>query len=129
MNAPSENEPSTIAKSRLAEICKKMDASARRSWVLIICEVVMLVASTLALVDYWLLLPVGLRAAGALTLVAVVLFGLVRLVGFHSRPTRLKQGALKIESRRPELGCEISTAAEYVRRGIEELKKWSRCRS
>src|SRR5262249_50283580 len=32
----------------------------------------------------------------------------------HSRPTRLKQGALKIESRRPELGCEISTAAEYL---------------
>jgi DNA-directed RNA polymerase specialized sigma24 family protein len=24
------------------------------------------------------------------------------------------------------LGIQISTAAEYVRRGIEELKKWSR---
>jgi RNA polymerase sigma-70 factor (ECF subfamily) len=27
------------------------------------------------------------------------------------------------------LEIEISTAAEYVRRGIEELKKWNRCRS
>jgi RNA polymerase sigma-70 factor (ECF subfamily) len=26
------------------------------------------------------------------------------------------------------LGIQISTAAEYVRRGIEELKKWSRCK-
>ena len=27
------------------------------------------------------------------------------------------------------LEIEISTAAEFVRRGIEELKKWNRCRS
>jgi RNA polymerase sigma-70 factor (ECF subfamily) len=27
------------------------------------------------------------------------------------------------------LEIQISTAAEYVRRGIEELKKWDRCRS
>ena len=27
------------------------------------------------------------------------------------------------------LDIQISTAAEYVRRGIEELKKWNRCRS
>jgi RNA polymerase sigma-70 factor (ECF subfamily) len=27
------------------------------------------------------------------------------------------------------LEIQISTAAEYVRRGIEELRKWNRCRS
>jgi RNA polymerase sigma-70 factor (ECF subfamily) len=27
------------------------------------------------------------------------------------------------------LEIQVSTAAEYVRRGIEELKKWNRCRS
>jgi RNA polymerase sigma-70 factor (ECF subfamily) len=27
------------------------------------------------------------------------------------------------------LDIQVSTAAEYVRRGIEELKKWNRCRS
>jgi hypothetical protein len=38
----------------------------------------------------------------------------MRLVSFFLRPTRLKQGALKIESQRPDLGCEVSTAAEYL---------------
>src|SRR5579859_1228025 len=114
MNSPSENDPSNLAKNRLAEVCRRMDISTRVGWALAIGETLLLVAFGLALLDYWLILPIGLRAIGALILASLILLGLVRLVRFYRRPTHLKQGALRVESQRPELGCEISTAAEYL---------------
>src|SRR6185369_8408150 len=114
MKEPSDNDPSNLAKQRLAQACQPMDKSARFSWAMMIGEAVLLAMLALALVDYWLMLPVFLRTVGALGLVALALIGIVRLVRFFQRPTRLKQGALVIESRRPELGCEVSTAAEYL---------------
>src|SRR5436189_6248666 len=110
MNPPSENDPSKLAKSRLAEICRKMDAAARLGWAMVVCEILLFLLLVLALVDYWLMLPMTLRACGALALAGLVTFGLIRFVRFYSRPTHLKQGALEVESQRPELGCEISTA-------------------
>ena len=114
MNAPSGNDPEDLARQRLAQACRTMDKSARLHWVLLMAETLLLVLLGLALVDYWLILPLPLRAVGAFGLAVLVVFGLVRLVRFYSRPTRLKQGALAIESKRPELGCEVSTAAEYL---------------
>jgi hypothetical protein len=114
MKQPSENDPSNVARQRLAQACQAMDKSTRFSWAMLSCEVVLLALLGLALADYWLLLPVVLRAAGAAALAILVVIGVVRLVRFYLRPTRLKQGALVLESRRPELGCEVSTAAEYL---------------
>jgi len=114
MNSPSENDPSKLAKHRLGEVCRNLDLSARLTWILAIGEILLLVGFALALLDYWLILPVALRTVGALALTGLVLFGLVRFVRFYRRPMHLKQGALRVESQRPELGCEISTAAEYL---------------
>src|SRR5437588_6673475 len=114
MNTPSGNDPENLAKQRLSQACRAMDKSDRLRWVLILGEVLLVLLLSLALLDYWMLLPLGLRAGAALCLGALMLFGLVRLVRFFLKPTRLKQGALAIESKRPDLGCEISTAAEYL---------------
>jgi hypothetical protein len=111
---PSENDPSELAKQRLSRACSAMDRSTRFSWAMLACEAVLLALIGLALADYWLLLPVALRATGAAALALLVILGVVRLVRFYLRPTRLKQGALQLESKRPELGCEVSTTAEYL---------------
>jgi hypothetical protein len=114
MNTPSGNDPSDLAKQRLARACRALDNSVRLRWVLLIFQLLLAAILAIALVDYWLLLPVSLRSVGALALGVLFLFGLGRLVRFFTRPTRLKEGALAIESQRPELGCEVSTAAEYI---------------
>ena len=121
MNTPSENDPAELAKQRLARSCRNLDRSTRLRWVLLVFEWVLLALLVLGLSDYWLVLPVGLRAVGALALGTLLLCGAVRLVTFLLRPTRLKQGALKLEALRPELGCEVSTAAEYLT-GERELE-------
>lgn len=114
MNAPPGNNPEDLARQRLAQACRTLDKSARLRWVFLVAEALLLILLGLALVDYWLILPVVWRAIGAVGLAILVVFGLIRLVLFFMRPTRLKQGALAIESKRPELGCEVSTAAEYL---------------
>ena len=114
MNAPTGNDPENLARQRLSQACRAMDKAARLRWAMIICQILVVLVLGLALADYWLILPVPIRAAGALAFAAILVLGLVRLARFFLRPTRLKQGALAIESKRPDLGCEVSTAAEYL---------------
>ena len=113
------------ARSSLAASCRTRDRAARLKWILAVCQVILLTALGLALFDYWWLLPTLVRAVGALGLVALAVLGLMRLLRFYRRPTDLKKGALEIESKRPGIGCEISTAAEYLsgeRRIIHEYE-------
>jgi hypothetical protein len=114
MHPNSENEHSNLARTRLNDACGIRDRALRLRWVLAGCEVILLAAVALALLDYWWMLPTLVRAVGALGLAAAVALGIVRLIQFYRKPTGLKEGALDIESQRPELGCEISTAAEYL---------------
>jgi hypothetical protein len=114
MHPDSENQPPNLAQSRLRDACATRDRAVRLRWILAICEVILLAGVALALLDYWWMLPTPVRVIGALGLAAAIAFGMVRLVWFYRKPTGLKQGALAIESERPELGCEISTAAEYL---------------
>lgn len=114
MNAPSGNNPESFARQKLSQACRAIDRSTRLRWVLVVTQVLVAAILALALADYWLMLPMLWRAAGSLALAALVVYGVVRLVRYFLRPTRLKQGALAIESTRPELGCEVSTAAEYL---------------
>lgn len=114
MNAPSGNHPENLARQRLAAACRAMDRAARLRWMIVVCQILVALVLGLALADYWLLLPVMIRATGALALAALLVLGAVRLLRFFLRPTHLKQGALAIESKRPDLGCEVSTAAEYL---------------
>ncbi|HTL18479.1 MAG TPA: DUF4175 family protein [Patescibacteria group bacterium] len=114
MNTPSANDPSNQAKQQLAAACRALDKATRLRWVMLVGQTLVFAVLGLVLADYWLMLPVPLRAAGALGLLVLLGFGLARLIRFVLRPTRLKQGALAIESQRPELGCEVSTTAEYL---------------
>src|SRR2546425_8240256 len=114
MKESSANESSKFAKERLLDACHTKDKSTRLAWAITIGEAVLLGVLALALIDYWLMLPVYLRSLGAVALAGFAVAGLFRLVRFYRRPTRLKEAALDVEAQRPELGCEISTAAEYL---------------
>ena len=114
MNASPASDPSTRAKKRLIEACRTKDVSVRLAWTITACEGVLLAGLALALIDYWLMLPVLWRSVGALGLAGLAAVSVFRFFRFYRRPTRLKEAALDMESERPELGCEISTAAEYL---------------
>jgi hypothetical protein len=68
----------------------------------------------LALIDYWLMLPLVVRFAGAGVLVLLGGWGFAGLLHLWRHASSLKQVALGIEARRPELGCVVSTASEYL---------------
>ncbi len=68
----------------------------------------------LAAADYRLALPTGARACGLALLVSFLGIGLARLVWRLRRPSTAKDIALEVERRRPELGCIVSTAVEYL---------------
>lgn len=113
-NLPSPNDPSKLAQTRLAEACQTKDTSVRLAWAITICEAILLGVFAIALADYWLMLPVWIRSSGGLIVASLAGIGIFRLVRFYRRPTRLKEAALDVEAQRPALGCEISTAAEYL---------------
>lgn len=109
-----DNQRPEVAKRRLAEASRSKDLSARLAWTLGIGEGILLAIGAVALADYWLVLPVWIRSIAAGVVALLALSGIVRLAGFLRRPTAIKEAALDLEAARPELGCEISTAAEYL---------------
>jgi hypothetical protein len=114
MNPSPQPDPARVAKNLLTEAGRSRDRSVRLAWTLTAIEGVLLLAFALALIDYWLILPVAWRTAGAVLLLSLAVLGVVRLARYCRHPTRLKEAALVVESERPELGCEVSTAAEYL---------------
>src|SRR5438067_13422304 len=108
MNTPSGNDPSNAAKKELLQACRQIDKTRRVRWTLILGQALLMTVLALALADYWLMLPNWLRAIGTLSLGVLLALGLARLFKIFLQPTHLKQGALAIESQRPELGCEVS---------------------
>jgi hypothetical protein len=114
MNESAANDPSKLARSRLTEACRTKDTSVRLAWAITIGEALLLGVLAAALLDYWLMLPIWLRTTGASFIAAMALFGIWRLLRFYRRPTPMKEAALDLEAQRPEFGCEISTAAEYL---------------
>jgi hypothetical protein len=106
--------PSEAAKKRLTEACRTKDTSVRLAWAITIGEALLLGVAAVALMDYWLMLPVWMRLLAAGIMSVLALLGIYRLIRFFRRPTKLKEAALDVEAAKPELGCEISTAAEYL---------------
>jgi hypothetical protein len=109
-----QDDSSKIAKKRLHAVCRTKDTSVRLAWAITTGEAVLLGVLAVALVDYWLMLPVWIRTIAAAVIATLAVLGMFRLVRFFRRPTPLKEAALDVESAHPEAGCEISTAAEYL---------------
>ncbi|MBI3417324.1 MAG: hypothetical protein HY043_18690 [Verrucomicrobia bacterium] len=114
MNASNKDDFAQSAKERLAQAGKTKDESKRLGWGATMGAAILFAALLLALIDYWLVLPLGARLAGSGALAALVLLGIYRLIRFYRQPTSLKEAALDTEAERPDLGCEVSTAAEYL---------------
>jgi hypothetical protein len=109
-----QDNVSESARKQLNQACRAKDKSVRLAWAITAGEAVLLGAVVVALADYWLMLPVWMRSTGAAVLALITLVGIARMVRFLRRPTRLKEVALDAESATPGLGCEVSTAAEYL---------------
>ncbi len=108
------NEAPEMAKERLLAASRLKDRSRRLAVGVTAAAVGLLIILTVALLDYRFLLPKGLRISAMAGLCAIILWGVHRSWRTWQRPTQLKEAALDAEAQRPELGCEISTAAEYL---------------
>jgi len=108
------NKHSQYNADRLETARRDMDRARRLAWVVNLCAAVLAIILAVALVDDWWLLPLAARIAGVGLTGLLALFGVARLVQFMRHPTSAKQVALDLEAHRPELGCVVSTAAEYL---------------
>ena len=103
-----------FAKSKLNDASHAKDRARRAAWLTLVIALLLLITLTVALVDYWWLLPRGARLAGFGLLAGILTAGIVRLVRLLRRPASFKEVALDVEAQDPALGCTISTAAEYL---------------
>jgi hypothetical protein len=108
------NKHSQYNADRLETARRAKDRARRLAWVVGLGAAGLALILAAALVDDWWLLPLAARMAGLGLMGLLALFGLVRLVQFMLHPTSAKQVALDLEAQRPELGCVVSTAAEYL---------------
>ncbi len=109
MNPAAEN-----ARRQLAAAGRRKDFARRLGTGVAVGSLLLLAILLVALVDYWLLLPVAARWTALVLVTGLLAGGLFRLITTLRRATGLKEAALDVESRTPEAGCEVSTAAEYL---------------
>ncbi len=102
------------ARQHLALAGRERDWSTRLASGLTVGAMTLLLVGLVALVDYWLMLPVSARWSALAVTLVLLAAGAGRLRVFWRRPTSLKQAALDFENRQPAAGCEVSTAAEYL---------------
>jgi hypothetical protein len=109
MNPAAEN-----ARRQLASAGRRKDFARRLGTGLAAGSLLLLAILLVALIDYWLMLPPAARWTALILIVGMLVAGLVRLVRVLRHPTDLKEAALDVEAQSPDLGCEVSTAAEYL---------------
>ena len=107
-------DPSELASTRLREAGCVKDLTRRLAWGFLIAATLMEILVAVALMDYWLVLAPGLRLGGFVLLVALLGIGVGGWLKLRRRPATMKQAALDVEAARPDLGCVVSTAAEYL---------------
>ncbi|MSU32070.1 MAG: hypothetical protein EXS25_05310 [Pedosphaera sp.] len=109
MNSTADN-----ARRTLSAAAHRKDVARRVGVGLAAGSSVLLVLLTLALTDYWLIVPPWIRGLG-LIVICGFLVGAVRFVArILGQSAGLKEVALDAEGRVSDLGCEVSTAAEYL---------------
>ncbi len=100
------------------------DRARRLAFISSLCAVALGFALAIAVGDYWWQLPAPARLVGIGGLGLIGIFGCVRLWHLLYHPTSAKQVALELETQRPELGCVVSTAAEYLEGGRTASQKY-----
>lgn len=108
------NTPADQARRQLAQTAGRKDAARRTGAVAAMAAGLLLGSLAVMLIDYVLLLPIGVRVLAWLSLLIGLVLGLRQWLRLRRQATPLKEAALDLESTRPELGCEVSTAAEYL---------------
>ena len=108
------NQPSQNNASRLELEQRSRERARRLALTLNVAVTGLLIILGAALIDYWRRLTTAERAIDTALLAILMIVWLVRLIQFTRRPATLKQVALEIEAQRPELGCVVSTASEYL---------------
>ena len=108
------NDASKFAKDRLHEASRAKDHSRQIALGLGLAAVAGVILLGVAMLDYWFVLPAAPRMAGMAILALLIGAGTLKLWRIWRRPTTLKEAALDAEAQSPRLGCELSTAAEYL---------------
>jgi hypothetical protein len=118
-------EDSSFLKQRLTEASRTKDLARRLSLVLATIAAAVAVLLLIALTDYWFILPMSVRIGGVLIFGLIMGAGAIRFGATLRRPTALKEVALDAEASKPDAGCELSTAAEYLngtRKPVQEYE-------
>ena len=108
------NQPSQYNAGRLESEQRSRERARRLALTLNVAVTGLLIILGAALIDYWRQLTSAERVVNTGLLAMLMIVWLVRLIQFARRPASLKQVALEIEAQRPELGCVVSTATEYL---------------
>jgi hypothetical protein len=107
-------DSSRFAKSRLTQASRAKRRAKFLAAGFGTAAIVLVLVLSVALLDYWLMLVPSVRIAGLAVLSLFVIGGIFQVVRILRRPTPLKEAALDAEAATPEIGCELSTAAEYL---------------
>ncbi len=106
--------PLETARQQLESAVRHKDrARQTRQWVATL-GVVAAVLLGLTVLDYAISLPLFARWCGLALWMAVLVAGARQILKLRQQTTRLEEAARDVEASRPEFGCEISTAAEYL---------------
>ncbi|HVK57606.1 MAG TPA: DUF4175 family protein, partial [Candidatus Kapabacteria bacterium] len=105
---------SSLAKTKLQKASRAKQSATMTALALSTAAVAMVVVIFFALLDYFLMLVPSIRVGGLIATCVLVGLGVFKLVKHLKRPTHLKEAALDAEATKPEIGCELSTAAEYL---------------
>lgn len=103
-----------FAKRKLHEASRAKHSATLTALALSTAAVGLVVLIFFALLDYFLMLVPSVRIGGLIAACVLVGGGVFKLVKILKRPTDLKEAALDAEATKPEIGCEVSTAAEYL---------------
>src|SRR5690349_21855537 len=118
-------DESSFLKQRLTEASRTKDLARRLSLVFATIAAAVALLLLIALTDYWLILPLSVRTGGVLLFALILAAGAFRFAATLRRPTELKEAALDAEAAKPDAGCELSTAAEYLsgaRKPVQEYE-------
>lgn len=102
------------ADDRLKSLRRTKDRARRWGGMCLLISAVLALLAAMALVDYWLVLPSNVRVGESILVGALAVMGLVRLAWRLRGTSTAKDIALELERRRPDLGCVLSTAVEYL---------------